>query len=87
MCLNEEYKHMHIYLAVRPIKKKKEKKKNNYNFLFTWNRKKKASERGKSKQRFCSKLKNHLPVITLHFHLITPARLREKVQNICESIK
>lgn len=27
MCLNEEYKHMHIYLAVRPIKKKKKKKK------------------------------------------------------------
>lgn len=42
MCLNEEYKHMHIYLAVRPIKKKE--KKNNYNFLFTWNRKKSVWE-------------------------------------------
>lgn len=85
MCLNEEYKHMHIYLAVRPIKKKKEKKKTIITF-YSHGTGKKASERGKSKRRFCSKLKNHLPVITLHFHLITP-RLREKVQNICESIK
>lgn len=86
MCLNEEYKHMHIYLAVRPIKKKKKKKKQ-LQLSIHMEQEKKASERGKSKQRFCSKLKNHLPVITLHFHLITPARLREKVQNICESIK
>lgn len=52
MCLNEEYKHMHIYLAVRPIKKKK--KKTITTFYSHGTGKKKPSEREKANEDFAA---------------------------------
>lgn len=52
MCLNEEYKHMHIYLAVRPIKKKKKEKKTITTFYSHGTGKKKRLRGGKANKDF-----------------------------------
>lgn len=86
MCLNEEYKHMHIYLAVRPIKQKNKKKKTITTFYSHGTGKKKRL-RGKKQMKILQQIEKSFACNYAAFPLNYPETARKKCKNICESIK